>query len=265
MARIDYHLHTTLCKHAEGSIDQYVMHAVETGLDEIGFADHNPMPRGFDSPHRMDSSQLDHYWKMVRRAQKAFPQISIKCGLEADYLPGGEAFLKRQVNSYPFDYIYGSIHFIGDWNFDNPVFVHMWEHHDVDEIYARYFECLGKLIQSRIFDIIAHPDLIKKFGHRPKTLDLDSIYQDTCRRLREADMCLEVNTSGLRKPVGEIYPSARLLECAAKEGVPVVIGSDAHMPSHVGADYDKAAALIKSAGYTHIQQFSRRRRIPVPL
>jgi len=265
MKRIDYHLHTRLCKHARGTIDEYVAQALSLDLDEIGFSDHNPMLQEFARPHRMDPGQFDRYVAMVREAQKKFPRLPIKLGLEADFLPGGEDFLKEQISRYPFDYVYGSVHYLGEWGFDDPVFIHVWDDYNVDNVYTRYFEALMQLIESRLFDIIAHPDLVKKFGHRPKNLDMESIYHRVCRCLKEASMCMEVNTAGLRKEVGEIYPVKRFLEIAYEHDVPIVIGSDAHAPEEVGKDYDRAVALARSAGYTHIQQFSRRRRTPVSI
>ncbi len=265
MTKIDYHLHTALCKHAVGTVEEYVEAALAAGFDEIGFADHNPLPDNFDIEHRMEASQDSEYLEMVARVQQKYSDITIKLGLEVDYLPGGEDFLREQIAGYPLDYVYGSVHYLGDWNFDNPVFVHRWENSNVDDIYQWYFKCLEDLIASRLFDIIAHPDLVKKFGHRPEKLDLEACYRRICTGLREADMCIEINTSGLRKEVGEIYPARRFLEIAFETGVPIVIGSDAHSPEEVGSAFDKGRELAQAVGYTHIQQFTRRKRKPVPM
>ena len=109
MQKIDYHLHTYLCKHAVGSVEEYIAHALAIGLDEIGFADHNPLPGGFDSRHRMDEQQVETYFTLIREARQKYPQIQIKIGFEVDYLPGGEEYLQKQLESYPFDYVYGSV------------------------------------------------------------------------------------------------------------------------------------------------------------
>ncbi len=265
MKKIDYHIHTPLCKHAFGNPSEYVEKAVAAGFCEIGFADHNPMPDGFDSEHRMEDSQLAPYVASVQRLQQDYAHITIKLGLEADYLPGGESFLAEQLAQYPFDYVYGSVHYIGDWNFDNPVFVHLWENRDVDDTYLRYFDCLEQLIDSGLFDIIAHPDLVKKFGHRPRKIDLQEIYRRICRKLSTAGMCIEINTSGLRKQIGEIYPEKAFLETACEHNVPIVIGSDAHRPEEVGADYTRAVDLARSVGYYQIQRFEGRKKTPVSL
>ncbi|MCP4715018.1 MAG: histidinol phosphate phosphatase, partial [Deltaproteobacteria bacterium] len=135
----------------------------------------------------------------------------------------------------------------------------------VDHVYQRYFDTLLKMIDTGLFDIVTHPDLVKKFGHRPESLDLAALYHETAQRIRRQNMCLEVNTAGLRKEVGEIYPEKQFLEIARQYKVPIVIGSDAHCPGEVGADYAKAMALVRSVGYTHVQQFSGRTAVPVPL
>lgn len=265
MARIDYHLHTYLCKHAVGQMEEYVDHALASGLEEIGFSDHNPLPGGFDSQHRMEERQIEAYLTMVQRMRECYPRMPIKTGFEVDFLPGAEEFLRIQLERYPFDYVYGSVHYLGDWNFDNPVFVHRWDTQDVDDLYARYFDCLDRMIHTRLFDIVAHADLIKKFGHRPAALDLDAIYERLCASLRATGMCLEINTAGLRKEVGEIYPERRMLEIACRYAVPIVFGSDAHRPDEVGYAFDYAAKLARSVGYTHSQRFSQRKREAVEL
>ena len=89
---VDYHMHTPLCKHAVGEPEAYARRAIERGIEEIGFSDHCPMPPFYDPDWRMEPSQYPTYIDMVRRCQKAFPQLSIKLGLEADYHPGTEEY-----------------------------------------------------------------------------------------------------------------------------------------------------------------------------
>lgn len=265
MVKIDYHIHTRLCKHARGEVPEYVARACALGFDEIGFADHNPIPGGFDREHRMEVHEFETYIESIAQARQQFPEISIKCGIEVDYMPGCETAVRTFLGSFDFDYVYGSVHYLGDWNFDNPVFVHRWQHHDVDEIYAQYFEALERMIRSGLFDIAAHPDLVKKFGHRPQRLELPAEYERICRQLADAGMCLEVNTSGLRKDVGEMYPDPLMVKIAEQNGVGVVIGSDAHQPEEVGYAHGQAVALLKQAGYTTVCRYSARCREEVAL
>jgi len=262
--RIDYHIHTELCRHAEGSMESYIQKAVEIGLDEIGFADHNPMPDGFDANHRMTMDEFPFYLSECRRLQKEFPQISIKIGLETDFIPGAEAIVQNIIRQHPFDYILGSIHFLGEWGFDNPVFFTKWQESSVDEIYKEYFRTLEMAIDSALYDIIAHPDLVKVFGHFP-SFDLLPYYDRVCQKLQRQGMCLEVNTSGLRKAVREIYPAKAFLEKAFEYNVPLTLGSDAHVSRDVGADFHQAIEMIRQIGYQSITQFNNRRGIQVPL
>ncbi|MEX2089291.1 MAG: PHP domain-containing protein, partial [Bacteroidota bacterium] len=56
---VDYHTHTSLCKHGEGDVEEYIQKALALGLDEIGCSEHMPMPDGFDLRHRMS---LEEYY-----------------------------------------------------------------------------------------------------------------------------------------------------------------------------------------------------------
>jgi len=78
-------------------------------------------------------------------------------------------------------------------------------------------------------------------------------------------VCVEVNTAGLRKPVGEIYPHPALLRACRAAGVPVTLGSDAHAPAEVAADLAAAVHLLRAAGYEEYVQYARRNRTAVRL
>lgn len=261
---VDYHMHTPLCKHAVGEPEEYVRRAIERGIGEIGFSDHSPMPPGYDPNFRMTVEQYPEYVEKVMRARAAFPDTSIKLGLEADFHPGTEDFVYNVTNEFDFDYIIGSVHYIGDWGFDNPDNIHRYRNDRMYETYEQYFDLVAGAARSGLFDIVGHIDVIKKFGHRP-----DRPYDDLLRRaleaVRAAGMAIEVNTSGLRVAAKEIYPSRRLLEIAHALGVPVTLGSDAHRPSHVGEDFDSAVALVKSVGYTQVMRYAQRRAQAAPL
>ena len=263
-ALADYHTHTPLCKHAVGEPEAYAARAVERGLREIGFSDHSPMPPDYDPDWRMSYDQYGAYVGLVERCRKAFPRLSIKLGLEADYHPGTEAFVARILGEHPFDYVIGSVHYLGDWGFDNPDLAHRFEGKDVYEIYAQYYALVEKLAGTRMYDILGHPDLVKKFGHRPSR-DWEALERRALEAVAKAGMALDVNTSGLRRPAKEIYPSARLLRAAREMGIGITFGSDAHEPKHVGEAFAEAAAAARAAGYTTSRIYTRRRFEEVPL
>jgi histidinol-phosphatase (PHP family) len=262
---VDYHMHTPLCRHAAGEPEEYARRAVERGIEEIGFSDHSPMPESYDPDWRMSAAEYPAYVEMVRRCQKAFPQLSIKLGLEADYHPGTEDYVRGVLAANPFDYVIGSIHYLGDWGFDNPEHAHRYEKQDLHAIYSQYYDLVVRLARTRMYDILGHPDVIKKFGHRPAT-DYEPLERRALEAVAEAGMALDVNTSGLGRPAKEIYPSLRMLKTARSLGIDITFGSDAHDPKRVGDEFSRAVALVKEAGFTQFRRYTARRfdLIPIP-
>jgi histidinol-phosphatase (PHP family) len=261
---IDYHVHTKLCGHATGEMVDYVREAIRGELEEIGFSDHLPMKGGKEDNLTMTLDELPNYVGEVMSLRKSFPEIQIKLGIEVDYVPGNESYIKDILTGYSFDYVIGSVHYIGTWAFDHPRKLEEWDRKEVDLVYKEYFELLRKSARTSLFDIIGHCDLVKKFGHRPST-GLSKELNDTAQVFKEHKVALEINTSGLRKPVNEIYPSYEILRLCQKYGIPIVFGSDAHAPGDVGRDFDKAISLAKQAGYKEFVTFESRKKVAYKL
>jgi histidinol-phosphatase (PHP family) len=264
----DYHVHTRRCGHATGKMAEYVENAQRKGLREIGFTDHIPqyfLPEKVrDSSLAMAEGELDAYVGEVLALSAGYEDISVKLGIEADYAPGHEGALKAILERYPFDYVLGSVHYINGWGFDNPAHIDGYAGKEIDALYAVYFGLVQRMAASGLFDVVAHPDLLKKFGHRPYG-DVVPLYESTVRSIAAAGMAVEVNTAGLRQPAREIYPAPVFLAICYEYGVPVVLGSDAHRPDDVGRDFEAAAALLRRAGYRETAVFRGRRRSFAPL
>ncbi|MEW6726724.1 MAG: histidinol-phosphatase HisJ family protein [Bacillota bacterium] len=260
---VDYHIHTSRCGHARGEIKDYVMTAVQMGFAEIGIADHIPLywlpPAERDPQLAMADTELAAYVEEILALRKMFPQIGIKLGIEADYVPGREDELRTILQAYPFDYVLGSVHYIDGWGFDNPDLVDGYARYDPDTLYGKYFMLVQNAARSNLFDAIAHPDLIKKFGCRPAA-DLGGLYHGTACMCAAANIAVEVNTAGLRAPVNEIYPSRTFLRYCRELDVPVILGSDAHAPGQVGAGFYQALELLNEVGYEEIALFEGRKR-----
>lgn len=254
----DYHMHTPLCRHAVGEPVDYAAQALARGLDEIGFSDHSPMPQDDFDDWRMRADQLDEYVEKVRKAQRDYPQLNIRLALEVDYLPGYEDWIKELSARHPWDYLIGSVHYVSDsWDIDNPYKLSHWKDRDPLEVWTAYFERLTMAAESGLFEIIGHPDLPKKFGHRPQQ-DCTPLFKRFLLGARKTGTAFELNTAGLRKDCREIYPSRSFLEIAVTEKVPITFGADAHKPEEVGADFDMAIDLARSVGYTHTLRFKGR-------
>lgn len=246
---IDYHMHTPLCGHALGEPHEYAQQAIQVGLNEIGFSDHAPFLKSPLPGITMSMEELPLYHRMIERVRGEFSgRLAIKIGIEADYIPGFEDQTRALLAAYPYDYVYGSVHFIDEWAFDNPDERNQWDRADVNRVYLAYFQLLRKAAESQLFDILAHVDLVKKFGHRPSQ-DMSAEIRTIARACRANNVAIEINTSGLRKDIREIYPSLQTLSIYAQEGVDIVFGSDAHLSTDVGKDFDQAARLALDAGY----------------
>lgn len=265
MKPADYHMHTPLCRHAEGEPIEYAAQAVRLGLDEIGFSDHNPMIRDdFDDWH-MRQDELDEYVEKVQRARAAHPNLSIKLALEVDYLPGHEDWIKELAGRHPWDYLIGSVHYVSDtWDCDNPKKLSEWQKSDPYEVWHTYFDRLTMAAESGLFEIIGHADLCKKFCFYPAR-DCTPLFRRFLQTAAQNDVAIEINTAGLRKDCKEMYPSPQFLQIAWEHRVPLTFGSDAHSPKEVGMDFEEAIALAKKTGYTHLRRFRNREKETVGL
>ncbi len=255
---LDYHIHTTYCGHASGELEDYVRHALTQPLQEIGFADHLPMLKWARPEYAMSFPQLPHYVQEVQQLRQRFPALRIKLGIEADYYsPAEEHETEELLRQYPFDYVYGSVHFLDGWAIDDPRNMHCWDEMGVDAVFERYFHQLQQAARSGLFDIISHPDVVKKFGHRPGK-DFSALIEDTIKCCKEANVAVEINTSGLRKPVHEIYPAPQMIRLLHHYDVPIVFGSDAHSPEEVGKDFAFARKTAKECGMQELVIFQQR-------
>ncbi|HWI64159.1 MAG TPA: histidinol-phosphatase HisJ family protein [Symbiobacteriaceae bacterium] len=265
---VDYHTHTVRCGHAEGTMEEYVEAAIAAGLKEFGFSDHLPFywsPEDQPDPtSSMARHELEEYVADVLRLRDRYREIPIRLGIEADYVPGYEEDLVNMLAPYPWDYVIGSVHIIGDWDFDNPAKVNRYADWDISELYAKFFTLEIMAAKSGLFDVLAHIDLIKKFGHRPSH-DLGRLYADVAETIAKNDVAIELSTAGLRKPVREVYPNPALLKECCDRGVPLILSSDCHAPGEVAWGFAEAANLARQIGFTRTVRFEGRRRIYEPL
>jgi len=251
-------MHTPLCGHAVGEPSEYVEQAVKVGLSEIGFSDHAPLVSHADARYTMNFAQLPVYHEMIHQTQARYKNFTIKLGIEADFIPGFEKKTQQILSSYPYDFVIGSVHFIDRWAFDDPDEKIKWRDKDIDTVYKDYYKLLRQSAESGLYDIMGHVDLVKKFGHRAAG-DFTEEIERTAAVFKKSSVVVEINTSGLRKPVQEIYPSLSALKIYSKAGVPITFSSDSHDPKDVGRDYDKAAELAKQAGYSEYVVFKKRK------
>ncbi|MCF8095975.1 MAG: histidinol-phosphatase [Desulfobacteraceae bacterium] len=261
---MDYHVHTMLCSHARGTMEQYVNHAMHAGISEICFLDHLTLnKKGRDLSMTPDEVPL--YYYAARRLQAAYRGgIKIKVGLEVDFTPELAESARTVAESFDFDVIGGSVHFIDRHNLVSSRTDRRQTEKPDAAFYESYLDLVNRMLDLKYIDIVCHLDVIKKFG----TLPPDWFY-DKARalldKIAQTGKVLEINTSGAAHPVGEIYPRPGLLEECRKRNIPLSLGSDAHLPEQVGRGFAEAAKIIKNAGYSRITAFDRKNRYSVPI
>ncbi len=261
---VNYHNHTVLCGHASGEMDEYIEKGIEHGLAEFGFSDHAPVPVELRDGISMSPEDVPLYISSIlERKERYRGRIEIKLGFEIDF-PFFDTFESRYLIDPAVDYIIGSTHYMGDWGVDNPDEVSRYSTMDIDEIYTGYYGYIERLVDARFCDIVGHIDLVKKFGHRPIS-DMTPSISRIADKLSRYGTAVEINTSGLRKPVGEIYPSDEIIKILFEHNVPVTLGSDSHSPDDVCSGYPLAMEKLKRTGYRKVSGFTKRKRHDIPI
>jgi len=258
------HMHTELCRHADGEPEHYAAVADERGMRGIIVTCHNPMPDRFGHIEgmRMYQHELPEYLALVERAREAMSGVvEVHLGLECDFFPGFEDDIAATLDAAPFQYVLGSVH----------PFTAIWRdrfRHDTDPriTQVNYFQQLAEAAESGLFDCLAHPDLIKNM--MPRHWKIARLRDDIARcldRIADTGIAMELNTSGRLKSVPEMNPAPPILREMHKRSIPVVVGADAHIPQRVGEGYLDAYALLESVGYTHVSYFLARQRREIPI
>ena len=251
-----------------GNAERYREAAAERGIAELGVSEHvHRFIQALDvwqHPwwRRWAQDDLDAYAQFVRE------ETDLRLGLELDYVPGREDRLANLLDRHEWDYVIGSVHFVGEFAMD------LDDEHDIwrrasspEQVWERYFATLAEAARSGLYDIMAHPDLVKVWGSaRPlPERDLRRYYEPVVEAFAESGIAVEVSTAGLRKPVGELYPAPAFLELVAEAGCPIALSSDAHTPEHLGFGYDLAREALDAVGITQIAVFEGRERRLEPI
>ncbi|MDD3442793.1 MAG: histidinol-phosphatase [Sulfurimonas denitrificans] len=251
----DLHNHTKLCNHAEGEINEYIEKAIECNIKYFGFAEHAPM--NFDPKYRINFEQMQSYEQSILEVKELYKEkIEILLGYEVDYLRG---YMDERVLNAKVDYLIGSVHFINEWGFDNPEFIKDYENQDIDEIWQKYFDAIEEMAKSKLFDIVGHLDLIKIFKFMPKG-NIAYIAKNALKAIKDADMSVEINVAGLRKPIAQTYPSYDLLKEVKKLNISITFASDAHKPEQVGLFSDETMKMVKELGFSQCVIYRNRKK-----
>jgi histidinol-phosphatase (PHP family) len=271
----DYHVHlrpddaraTFASAFTAANVARYRDAAERVGIAELGVSEHihrfQQSLAVWDHPFWREQAldDIDAYCEFVRQ------ETDLRLGLEVDFVPGREDRTQNLIERCELDYVVGSVHFLGELAVDFDRF-DIWEaSRSPEDVWRRYFETLAAAARSGMFDILAHPDLVKMWGaSRPAPAgELRRYYEPALEAIAESGIAVEVSTAGLRKPVAEIYPAPAFIEGVLEAGAPIALSSDAHLPEQVGFGYDLALELLETLGVRELAVFERRTRRLEPL
>jgi histidinol-phosphatase (PHP family) len=255
------HCHTPLCKHARGEPAEYAAEALARGLKGIIFTDHCPLPDGFSASVRMAPEEFDRYVALIGQTQVDFAgRLDVRLGLESDFYPGVESWLEALHARVPLHHVLGSVHpQISDYRaryFSGEAFAYQ----------VTYFEHLAQSAETRLYDTIAHPDLIKnEFPAEWGFARIQPYIERALDRIAATGVAMELNTSGVNKALPEINPGRAMLSMIHERGIPIVIGADAHRPTRVADGYVEALKTLQELGFTDVSHFLDRNRHNVPI
>jgi histidinol-phosphatase (PHP family) len=271
----DYHVHLRPDEpgtHAEqyftaANAERYREVAEDRGIAELGVAEHvyrfTAALDVWQHPLWVENAQddIDRYCEFVRE------ETDLRLGIEADFIPGREDRMRSLLEQREWDYVVGSIHFLADGALDYDKYDVWNSGRSPDHVWRTYFTWLGEAAATGMYDILAHPDLVKHWGkERPwPDKDLRFYYDLAMEQIADSGIAIEVSTAGLRKPVGEIYPDVAFLEMVVDAGNPIALSSDAHTPEQLGFEYERALELLDGLGIKELAVFERRARRLEPI
>jgi len=251
--RSDGHVHTKLCLHASGEMEEYVQAAISKNLQEIIFLEH--MEEGIDAPYRswLTEEDFDIYFKEIERLKLKYSTvISIKAGVELGYNPHCHDKLLARLKKRNWDKIALSYHFYAVEGARHiNLLSRMEDNHarareiGVDNLLERYFSDLTQAIETIPAVVLCHLDAALR--HLPET-DIPGKHMDAVLKLLRAvkskGIKVEINTSGFTYR-NDPFPAKTILQAAKDLDLQYVLGSDAHNPKDVGRFFNEAEELFK--------------------
>ena len=251
---IDYHLHVIAHGDRPMTVEnilEYCEVARARGVRQMGITEHD---------RYLDQIDLAAF----QEAREISRDVELRLGIEIDFVPGAEERMDHDATALPYDYVIGSVHRVDNEEVDRATDLSIYDRYDAYDLYAAYYANVRKAALSGRFEVLGHPDLIKIFRHLPNR-DITPILEETAEAVAESGVVVDVNAAGLRKPIGEVYPSADFLRMFYRRGVPIILSSDAHAPDQVALGYDTSLAMVHDIGYREVATFRNHERGTLPL
>jgi histidinol-phosphatase (PHP family) len=256
----DHHVHTARCKHADGTPEEYIEHAIELGLPALCFTDHAPIFSDVDPAHRMRWDELDVYYEEIRALAKHYEgRIHVGVGLEVDWMPRYEECAQKVCEAHDWDFLLGSVHFVSPVNaparcWKDLTYMIRQDPHPASVLVQNYWRAWAEAAESGLFAVMSHADIYRSIDRAPHPKE--QIWaREALDRVQAAGVGVEMNTSLRRKGGTECYPANWLLEEVLKRGIPMCCGSDAHHSYQVGDGFKRLQKEFLTNPALHLLDF----------
>ena len=257
----DTHMHTHFSGDSEASPLSMIDAAKRTGLFGICFTDHLDL----DYPGEPELFLLDlpNYWKEMKKLSEQYStDLKICTGIELGLQPHLTSQLTEIVNSYDFDFVIGSSHVVHGMD---PYYPEYYESKTEDEAYEEYFSSILENISAFDgFDVYGHIDYVVRYGPNKNKFysyqKFSDVIDEILKTLIHRGKGIEINTGGFKYSLGHPNPTEDILKRYRELGGEIItIGADAHMPEHVGYDFQKVPDILKNAGFKYFTVFKNRK------
>lgn len=273
MTGYNFHTHT-FYSDGRDTPEAFVKQALALDMTALGFSDHSPLP--FKNKFSIKASELQNYANKVRNLAEHYrDQIEIYLSIEIDFIPGISDHFEALQQQVEFDYLIGSVHLVGKEQHDNLWFIdgpdvavfdaglHEFFDGDIRKAVKAFYHQTNEMIEKQTFDVIGHWDKIKMHNQNRFFTEQEQWYRqlamETLSLIAAKGLIAEVNTRGLyKKRSDSLYPSQWLLEEMFRQGIPVIISSDAHQPNELQLEFDTAIQAVRRAGYRSVMVFSNK-------
>lgn len=269
MQLFNLHTHSNFSD-GKANAEDVVTEAIKQGLEVLGFSDHSPVP--FENSFAIKNDEVHNYIATIKSLKEKYQdKIDIYCSMEMDFIPGIVKDFKRTKEELGLDYMIGSVHLVGNdverlWFIDGSKVetydegLNNFYGGDIKKGVKTFFYQYNEMIETEEFDIVGHFDKIKMHNRDRYFLEEDKWYRDllmeTLTLIKEKSLIVEVNTRGIyKKRSTDFYPSTWVLPIMKEMNIPVVISSDAHLPSELTLCFKEAEDALKAAGYKETMCF----------
>lgn len=256
----DYHIHTSHSDDSTSPMEEMILSACKKGFREIAVTDHIDLE--YPDPEIPFTMDIPAYCKALEDYRLKYKdKIKIIKGIEV----GIQDFVSKEnsdiVRSYPFDFVIGSFHAAEGKDFYTGAYYRgKTALQCYRDFYSYTYECLKTY---KDYNVLGHLNVVARYTHfippepvaQEEYLDLA---EDILRLIIEDGKGIEFNTSCYRYRSGQTYPSVEMLRLYKKlKGEIITIGSDAHVPEHIGFKFKEAVDLLESLGFRYLTTFEK--------